>query len=208
MNKLLSTALLTIVTFVAFAQPQSYEEVAKKCASEFREGLLDMLAGSNEQALLEKDSVSRQCLMGLKFPDFELTSVDGKRYQLSDLKGKVVMSNFWFIGCAPCFAEMPILNELVAEYGDHDFVLLTFSTDDKEAILNLTRKRKLNYAIFEKSRPLIENTFHLSFGYPTNILLDKKGNKAEFKTGGTFDNKHLRTAKLKFKEVIDTELKR
>src|SRR5262249_20333011 len=49
-------------------------------------------------------------------PAFNVTSLDGQKLDLSALKGKVVVLNFWFIDCPPCQAEMPSLNTLVSEF--------------------------------------------------------------------------------------------
>lgn len=74
-------------------------------------------------------------------PDFELTSLDGKKKRLSDYRGKVVILNFWSKTCAPCLEEMPSLAALGHElsYRD-DVVLVTITTDesakDAEATLN------------------------------------------------------------------------
>ena len=44
---------------------------------------------------------------------FKVKTIGGKRLTLAELQGKVVVINFWFIGCAPCISEMPALNKLV-----------------------------------------------------------------------------------------------
>lgn len=208
MRQTLLIIILTILTLTGFAQTQSYGDVAIKCTTNFQEGLTNIPADSLDKVFGERLSKLRECFIGLKFPDFSLTSIEGKRYQLSDLKGKVIMLNFWFIGCAPCVAEMPLLNQLAEEYRGQDFLLLTFSTDDKESILNFRKKRKIKYEIFEKSRDLIQNTFHLSYGYPTNIILDKTGKIVEFKLGGALEEEKLQKIKSSFKGIIETELRR
>jgi cytochrome c biogenesis protein CcmG, thiol:disulfide interchange protein DsbE len=47
--------------------------------------------------------------------DFSLTALDGKTYALSDLRGKVLLLNFWGISCVPCRQEMPEMEKLHRE---------------------------------------------------------------------------------------------
>jgi len=208
MRILLPTILLTILTFKGCAQTQSYDDAARRCTSAFQDGLSTIPADSIDKVMTEREGNLRECFIGLKFPNFNLTSIDGTQYKLSDLRGKVIMLNFWFIGCAPCVTEMPLLNQLAEEYHGKDFLLLTFSTDDKESIFNFKKKRELNFVIFEKSKDIIENSFHLSYVYPTNIFIDKEGNIVEFKIGGALSEEKLRLTKTEFKAIIDRELKR
>jgi tetratricopeptide (TPR) repeat protein len=51
-------------------------------------------------------------------PDFSAIDLQGKTIRLADLKGKIVVINIWGIGCGPCIAEMPRLNELVKKYSN------------------------------------------------------------------------------------------
>lgn len=208
MRKILTTILLTIFAFVNYAQNQSYDEAARNCTFTFQDGLDKIPADSVDKVVGERLANLRECFIGLKFPNFTLTSIDGTQYKLSDLRGKVILLNFWFIACSPCVAEMPLLNELVEEYRGQEFLLLTFSLDDKESILNFKKKRNLNFAIFDKSDKLIENDFQLSYGYPINIFIDKNGIIADFKVGGVLSEDKLRVIKTEFKATIDRELRR
>ena len=67
-------------------------------------------------------------------PDFELTASDGQVIRLADLRGKVVLLNFWATWCPPCKAEMPDLNALQRKYGaDRDFVVLGVNDEESAA---------------------------------------------------------------------------
>lgn len=196
MRHTLLTTILALITLLSFAQTQSYEVEAEKCKAVFQKNL-----ASRRDSLSKLFSEAGNCLVGLQFPDFNLISIDGEQYKLSELKGKVIMLNFWFIGCAPCVEEMPLLNQLTEEYKGQDFLLLSFSTDNKEAIFNFRKRHEIKYVIFENSRDLIHDSFHLSYGYPTNIFLDKEGKIVKVKLGG--DPKKMKAI---FKEIIDNGL--
>src|SRR5205085_173417 len=49
-------------------------------------------------------------------PDFSLVALDGKTISLASLRGKVVVLNFWFPACAPCRAELPLMQKLYEQY--------------------------------------------------------------------------------------------
>jgi hypothetical protein len=72
-------------------------------------------------------------------PDFEFTTLQGRRMKLSSLKGKVVMVDFWATWCPPCVASLPELRRL---YNEHQtgFEIVGISPDDREP----SRKRSTN----------------------------------------------------------------
>lgn len=61
-------------------------------------------------------------------PQIAVTSLDGKSLSFSELKGKVVLLNFWATWCAPCKEEMPALERLEATLGGDDFVVIPVAT--------------------------------------------------------------------------------
>lgn len=61
-------------------------------------------------------------------PDIALTDPDGATHRLADLKGKVVLLNFWATWCAPCREEMPALDSLQKDLGGEDFQVVTIAT--------------------------------------------------------------------------------
>lgn len=66
-------------------------------------------------------------------PDFTLVTREGETVQLADLKGKVVMINFWASWCAPCRQEMPFLDEMYKDFKRAGFVLLGVNLDQNSA---------------------------------------------------------------------------
>ena len=65
-------------------------------------------------------------------PDIEFTLPSGERAKLSNLKGKVVMLNFWASWCGPCIEEMPALRRLEHHFRDKGFLLLAFNLEDSQ----------------------------------------------------------------------------
>lgn len=63
-------------------------------------------------------------------PAFTLTSFDGERVSLADLRGKPVVINFWASWCLPCRQEAPDLAEVARRYGEADVILIGINSRD------------------------------------------------------------------------------
>ena len=63
-------------------------------------------------------------------PDFALPARDGGELRLSELRGQVVMINFWATWCGPCRQEMPHLQALYERYNSLGFTLLGVNVED------------------------------------------------------------------------------
>ncbi|AXT54806.1 TlpA family protein disulfide reductase [Aquimarina sp. AD1] len=117
-----------------------------------------------------------------KFIDFSAVDMDNESYVLSDLKGKVVVMNFWFIRCKPCVYEMPGLNKIVEKYkNNQDVVFLAFSFDRKSDIESFLEKHSFLYQIIPQSKKIISSYDVSSF--PTNMVIDKNGKTVLRKSG-------------------------
>lgn len=106
---------------------------------------------------------------------FSVMDVDGKNWDLEQLKGKVVVLNFWFIGCAPCQKEMPHLNKFVKKYQDKDVVFLAFevNNNDPQKVKALT-KDSFDYIQIPNHRKDVAAKYQIQT-YPTSYVIDKKG---------------------------------
>lgn len=67
--------------------------------------------------------------LGEPAPNFQLRDLQGRLVALSDLRGKVVMVNFWATWCGPCRVEMPAMEQLYRTFSRKDFEILAVSTD-------------------------------------------------------------------------------
>jgi peroxiredoxin len=81
-------------------------------------------------------------------PDFIATALDGRQIRLDDLRGKVVLLDFWATWCAPCLAEMPNLKRAVDRYGkDGQFIVIGISLDsDAEFVRRFVQQRGIGWA--------------------------------------------------------------
>ncbi|MFT3743420.1 MAG: TlpA disulfide reductase family protein [Pyrinomonadaceae bacterium] len=110
---------------------------------------------------------------GMSAPAFTAKTLDGNRVDLAALKGKVVVLNFWFIGCASCRAHQPKLNELKAKFaGRDDVVFLAITADPSGDVKKYLAKERFDYPQTTDADALIK-AFRVAV-YPKNIVINKK----------------------------------
>lgn len=104
-----------------------------------------------------------------------MKDMHGKDYKLADLKGKVVLVNFWASWCAPCLAEIPEFIKVREEYHDKGFEIIGISTDDSaEQLRDFAAKYKTNYPLLQVSGEA-EDAYGPVFGLPTSIIVARDG---------------------------------
>jgi thiol-disulfide isomerase/thioredoxin len=115
-------------------------------------------------------------LIGSIAPDFELSSLDGKKYKLSDLRGKAVLLNFWATYCGPCKIEMPWFVELQKQYGPDGFQIIGVAMDDasNEEIAKFAKEMGVNYPILLGTESVGQSYGGVSV-LPTTFFLDRDG---------------------------------
>ncbi len=122
-------------------------------------------------------------LKGTKVPDFKMTDSKGNLITSENTKGKIVVLNFWFTTCKPCIMEIPELNAIYEKYKNNkDVVFASITFNTQKEIDAFLLKHPLKYPIIPNSEAVI-NTFNIN-SYPTNIVIDKKGNYSDIISGG------------------------
>lgn len=109
--------------------------------------ILLAIAPSAALAQSQDDEVAKTTIVkkGDKAPDFTVEMVDGSKIQLSKLKGKVVLVNFWATWCPPCREELKhVQKQIIDHFKGKDFVFLPISRGEKKEVVEAFRK-KMNY---------------------------------------------------------------
>lgn len=108
-------------------------------------------------------------------PDFSLKDSSGKTWQLSALRGKVVMLNFWASWCAPCRKEMPMLEAMYQDLKESDFVLLAINTESEVAEAEaLLQELNLTFPILWDKDGAVVKLLGVN-AMPTTLVIDGKG---------------------------------
>jgi thiol-disulfide isomerase/thioredoxin len=109
-------------------------------------------------------------------PNFSLASLEGKRVDLRNLKGKVVFINFWATWCGPCKEEMPSMEALHQQYRDKDFVFLTISVDygGLSPVKEFIGKKRYTFPVLIDPKGETLDLFEVK-GIPMTFVIDKKG---------------------------------
>lgn len=110
-------------------------------------------------------------------PSVEYTVLDGGRRHLADLKGRVVLVNFWATSCGSCVREMPLLADTHRKFASRGFETLavSMSYDAPAAVADFAERHALPFAV------AIDNTGEIArrFGdvalTPTTLLIDRRG---------------------------------
>jgi len=118
-------------------------------------------------ARLEADDVKRQNA------DFTLTDLQGKSWHLRDLRGKVVLVNFWATWCPPCRKEMPDLQALFDKYKDQGFVVLAISDEEIAKVSPFIGERKIGYPVLLDPGRKVNDAFIVE-GIPKSFVYDRE----------------------------------
>lgn len=104
---------------------------------------------------------------------FSFVAQDGSKWNSTELKGKVIVINFWFTVCKPCILEMPHLNKLVEDNKTSPVVFIAPAPEEELQIKKFLRKYNFDYNIIPSSLEYITALGIENF--PTHIIIDKAG---------------------------------
>lgn len=117
-------------------------------------------------------------------PDFSITTAAGEYISLEELRGKVVVLDFWGTWCPPCVASVPALRSLNKRFSkEPSFVMIAVScNDEEETWRDFTEKNKMTWAQYRDRDQRVQRAFKVN-RFPTYIVIDHEG-IIRFRTSG------------------------
>jgi len=115
--------------------------------------------------------------IGSRLPDFVVKDLPGRELSSADLRGKIVLVDFWATWCQPCKKEMPGYQKLLDKYGSRGFAVIGLKFDvmrDTEDPVQFARKIGVKYPLAVASED-IKQKFGGIQGLPTTMLYDRQG---------------------------------
>jgi thiol-disulfide isomerase/thioredoxin len=115
--------------------------------------------------------------IGSQLPDFTVKDLQGHEISSADLRGKVVLIDFWATWCQPCKKEMPGYQKLLDRYGSRGFAVVGFKFDtmmDTEDPVLFAKEIRVRYPLAAAANDLKEKFGGIQ-GLPTTMLYDRQG---------------------------------
>jgi cytochrome c biogenesis protein CcmG/thiol:disulfide interchange protein DsbE len=132
---------------------------------------------------------------GFYAPDFTLDTLIGEQVQLSSLRGKIVVINFWTTWCPPCRAETPALETSYEAYKDSDVVVLGVNLTDQDSLKEVesfVQEFGLTYPILLDRDGAVGLLYQLN-GLPTTFFINRQGVIRTVVVGGPMSATFIRS---------------
>ncbi len=150
-----------------------------------------LICALNMSAFAQQQQTAQSIKVSSPAPAFSLTTIDGKIFSLENLKGKVIILNFWTIKCPACDYEVPDLNKLADAYkNNEDVVFLAIAHDSKARVEAFLKKKPLKYQVVPAGLQQMLVPYGLPIGngffdiaFPTHILINQQGIVETYETG-------------------------
>ncbi len=141
---------------------------------------LVLAAGASDAKTLQVGDVA---------PDFRLKLVDGSTVSLAELRGQVVVLNFWATWCVPCRKELPLLDGYYR--AQKPYGLRVFAVTTEDSVPNYQLKPLFGAMAIQPVRAL-KGPYQVMTGVPTNYVIDRSGH-VRYAKAGAFDLDALNT---------------
>ena len=166
-----------------------FESIVTQLTASFGESPTIQSLQQNYEAMKQQRMATDKMAPGNMAPDFEELMIDGKTtMKLSDLRGKVVLLDFWASWCGPCRRDNPHVVELYEKYKDRGFTVMSVSLDkNKDSWIAAIEKDNLSWpnhvSDLQQWASRVGKIYGVS-SIPFTVLIDKEGKIVQTKLRG------------------------
>ncbi len=132
------------------------------------------------RALDQKGNIPQ---VGQMAPEFAYTTIDGVEHKLSELRGRIVVLNFWATWCEPCKQEMPALDRINDKYGDQIIVLGVNKLESTDKIAEFAASVNTKFPLIANSKGDISELYGVR-NLPTTYFILPDGTIGQWQPGG------------------------
>jgi peroxiredoxin len=148
--------------------PMPYSDLAKLVRYEHvTSDLKDPLLVKADELLVTNDA-------DIEKADFTLKDLKGKKVTLSELRGKIVLVNFWATWCPPCRLEMPDLDAIYTHFQSQGFVILSLTDEDAFKVGSFIAPSGYHPPVLLDTGGKVAKQFHID-GIPKSFVFDRDG---------------------------------
>jgi peroxiredoxin len=190
--------VISILSLSPIVRSQDYNTQYKICSEAYNK--LD-LAHVNDTVYFRTVQKRDSCLKGVAAPDFYDVTLDGNRIQLSKLKGKVVVLDFWYTRCVPCIQEIPGFNKLVDYYANKNVVFISITFDSTKDVKKFLTEQPFKFKIIANNDTIRRDIFKLISAWPYSIIINKEGKIIDI-SGGSKEEKTFNYFRNKIDKLL------
>ena len=131
--------------------------------------------------ILAAGSLAQGVSTGNMAPSFSLAGLDGQTYDITQLRGKVVLVTFWSTRCNICHSEMPKMNSLAARFKNQNVIFLGLTMDNEQKVTAYLKSNPFDFTIVPNSFGAVlqyadrDREGNINMGFPAYYLVDQNG---------------------------------
>ena len=133
------------------------------------------VSATGDQLVIERSDQTVALAVGFEMPNVTVTRLDSTTIDLTALRGKPVVINWWQTFCPPCITEIPELNELVEKYADRDVKFLAIAHNEIAELPPFLEKHPFTFDIALADDEVVHV---FGQGYPRHVIIDGNGKVA------------------------------
>ena len=136
---------------------------------------LKVVAALVVAAALASAASAKTLKVGQPAPNFQLVLANGQKLHLTDLRGQVVLLNYWATWCVPCRTELPLLNGYFVAASERHYPLRIFAVATEDSVPKYQLKKLFSVLSISPTDKIRGGPFANVDGLPTNYVIDKAG---------------------------------